>query len=165
MDFSSIKELALKRSDEESGDTMIDTVVADGVNEGYRFIASTVDKLIDTHNITSYTSPITLPSNLLEVIEARNGDIILDDVDYVVRNRKFDVRNKDFISKDIDVDYYYTPTALVSDSDVPEVDERYHRLIATYGAYKVMLYKKKIEIADRLIAEFDSGTGGGNVEL
>ena len=142
MDFNAIKGLALKRSDEESGDTMIDTVVSDGVNEGYRLIASTVDKQIDTYNITSYTSSVTLPSNLLEVIEAHNGDVVLDDVDY-----------------------YYTPNALIDDADVPEVDERYHRLIATYGAYKVMLYKKKIEMADRLIAEFDSGMGGDRGEL
>lgn len=165
MDFQAIYTLALQRADEEEGDLMIDSIVKDGVNEGYRFIASTVDKQLDTHNVASYSSPVNLPSDLLEVVEVRNDDVVLDNIDYVLRNKKFEVRNKDFTGESIDIDYYYTPNAMVDDVDVPVVDVRYHRLLATYGAYKVLLYKKKVEIADRLIAEFDTGIGGEEREL
>lgn len=160
MDFSQIKLSALHRSDEEVGDEFIDKVVSDGVNEGYRLVATLVDKQVKDVDLT-YSQVIDLPSDMHEINEITVGDVILSEIDYSTYNKRLRIDNKDYKSGTFNLIYSSIPTALSLDTDIPVVDARYHNALSTYGAYYVMLYKKKTEIADRIRNEFLQAIGLG----
>jgi hypothetical protein len=60
--------------------------------------------------------------------------------------------------------YSCYPEPLVEDTDTPVTREVYDYLIVMYGAYNVLLYKKRYNMAEMLFSEFMSMVGGGSDE-
>ena len=58
--------------------------------------------------------------------------------------------------------YIYYPNTLVLDDDLPVTRESFDYLIIMYGAYSVLLYKKRYNMAETLFNEYSSVVNGGD---
>lgn len=169
MDFKSIQTSALFRCDEEideviTDDPMIYGTVKDAINEAHRIVAQRVDKITGSQSDT-YATIIALPTNVFEVYKVFNGNKELDKLDYEIDGRELRITNKDYQNGTINTYFYKNPERLIDDTTTPEVAEAYHDMMAVYGAYRVMLYKKKYDSAAMLFKEFTNMIGGEDGEL
>lgn len=154
---------ALSKADEEPGDEIIDKVVEDAVNYGYKIIATEVDPQIKTMNI-EYINGLKLPSDFYAVYRLEKEGLALSQKDYYIESqRRLFITNKDYsrAKEKYDLSYIYVPEPLVNKTDEPITRMDYDYLIIMYGAYNVLLYKKRYSMAEMLFAEFMRLIGGG----
>jgi hypothetical protein len=154
----------LNRSDEEiNDDEFIDAVAKDGINVGYLTLAKTIDKLSKTFTFT-YSKFVPLPDDFFEVNQIWCGEEMLSFNDYRIVNNQLQITNKDYKDAKLSFEmiYYYIPTRLSAPTDVPVTREGLNELIIIYGAYTVLLYKKKYDSANFLLREFNDFIRGGD---
>ena len=164
-----LKELlfsALSKADEEPGDDIIDQVALDAVNHGYKIVATTVDKQIDVVEL-NYADKIMLPDNFHSVVRLKCNGVQLSNNDFYISGSYLFITNKDFMEDTYKFDllYVYYPNDMVDETDVPITRDSFDYLIIMYGAYNVLLYKKRYNMASMLFNEFMSMVGGDRVEL
>ena len=165
MNFKELRLSALSKADEEPGDEIIDKVVYDAVNHGYRLVATIVDKQLKP-TILEYSEKILLPDDFHNLIYLKYGRTQLSPNDYYISGMYLFIVNRDFkdVENKFDMLYSCYPEPLVEDTDVPVTREVFDYLIIMYGAYNVLLYKKRYNMADMLFKEFSSMLGGGSDE-
>lgn len=162
MNLEQLQKSALYKADEEVGDELIDKVALDGINHGYKLVATHLDKQIKF--ITEpYSKSITLPADFNDIERIECGDVRLSPIDYIISGSELYITNKEFkdVTKSFDITYHYIPTDMVIPTDEPVVKLASQDYIVLYGAYTVLLYKKKYESAQMLFREFTSFVLGG----
>ena len=163
MKFVDLRFSALSKADEEPGDEIIDKVVFDAVNHGYKQVATLVDKQIK--NITlNYADKIELPIDYYDVVKIVCNDVQLSENDYYISGSYLFITNKDFKAdtNTFDMLYIYYPNSLELDDDLPVTRESFDYLIIMYGAYSVLLYKKRYNMSEMLFNEYSSIVNGGD---
>lgn len=162
MNFEELRLSALSKADEEPGDEIIDQVVYDAINHGYRLVATLVDHQLKSTTL-EYSEKILLPDDFHSVVYIKHQDIQLSDNDYYISGMYLFITNKDFKHDGyvFDLLYSFYPEPLVEDTDTPVTREVYDYLIVMYGAYNVLLYKKRYNMAEMLFSEFMSMVGDG----
>lgn len=163
MKFVDLRFSALSKADEEPGDEIIDKVVFDAVNHGYKQVATLVDKQIK--NITLiYADKIGLPIDYCDAVKIVCNDVQLSENDYYISGSYLFITNKDFKAdtNTFDMLYVYYPNSLELDDDLPVTRESFDYLIIMYGAYSVLLYKKRYNMAEMLFNEYSSIVNGGD---
>lgn len=165
MNFKELKLSALSKADEEPGDEIIDKVVYDAVNHGYRLVATIVDKQLKP-TVLEYNEKILLPDDFHNLVYLKHGRTQLSANDYYISGMYLFIVNRDFkdVENKFDMLYSCYPEPLVEDTDIPVTREVFDYLIVMYGAYNVLLYKKRYNMADMLFKEFSSMLGGGTDE-
>lgn len=159
MNFEELCLSALNKADEEPGDEIIDKVVEDAINHGYRTVATLVDKLMEQVEL-NYSDKIQLPDDFYAVVKLihNNTSIQLSPNDYYISGNYLFITNKRFKTDDstFTLLYIYFPDKLVELTDEPLTREEYDYIIILYGAYSVLLYKKRYDMASRLYNEYIS---------
>ena len=165
MNFKELRLSALSKADEEPGDEIIDNVVYDAVNHGYRLVATLVDKQLKPVNL-KYSEKILLPDDFHNLIYLKCNSTKLSSNDFYVSGMYLFITNKDFKDDGLAFNmlYSYYPEPLKEDTDIPITREMFDYLIIMYGAYNVLLYKKRYNMAEMLFKEFSSMLGGGTNE-
>ena len=163
MKFVDLRFSALSKADEEPGDEIIDKVVYDAINYGYKQVATLVDKQIK-EIILDYADKIELPDDFYEVDKIICNGVKLSENDYYVSGATLFITNKDFKKETnkFNVLYICYPPTLILDDDLPITRESFDYLIVIYGAYSVLLYKKRYNMAEMLFSEYSAIVHGGD---
>lgn len=162
MTLLELKTSALRRADETPGDSMLDGVALDGINQGYMILATLVDKQYNSSTVP-YAKTIAVPADFCKLVDLSVGNVILGENDYTFLGTKIRINNSDYSSGNIDINYVKYPSFMTTDSEIPVIKLGLHQYIALYGAYTVLLQKKKYNSATALLNEFMVAiNGGGN---
>lgn len=150
VDFEDIYLLTLDRVDEEAGDTQVDNIIKEAINHSYINDISKCDKRFVTDTITVTSGIAELPDGCdsIEKItpalgtgEYRKGNVIFsnlaDDSVYSIT-------------------YSPIPTGLSANADVPNCSEKYFYVMSTYACYAYFCFKKKNEVAQLYLAEYQN---------
>lgn len=157
----------LNRVEEDPIDEVEDDIlqmVKNGINEGYMLIAAKADKR--TKNVTfSYVDGYVLPDDFVEVVSLSHSTIgRLSILDYEIIADLLYVRSKDAQNGSITLTYANYPQALVNDTDVVNISANYYYSLLVYGSYTYYVYRRKPDIAEMLLNEFNMLLGGVNNE-
>lgn len=144
--------------DIEDHDEEIETVVKNGINQGYMLIRSGADRRTATEEFEQ-EPPITLPDKFIEVIDViHEKDGYLSKIEYVQEDSLLYFFTPLSPGK-ITIRAVVLPDALVNDTDVAEVRDLFVPALIAYGAYSHQLYRRKYSSAQLLLSEFNSYLG------
>lgn len=161
MTYKELVEIAIAGADEIPGtDTALDTTVKKAINQGYMIVATTIDKQAKTATLQYSESGMELPSDYFQLISLKKGDTRLSANDFHNDTKRIFITNKDYKNGEFTLEYYYFPDLLVNDDDEPIVNIAHHTLIAEYGTYEALLYRKKYQSATTRLNFFISRIGG-----
>lgn len=162
MNYEQLLLSALSKADEEPGDEIIDNVAEKSVNQGYQIVATEIDLQIKTIDF-EYIGGYEFPENFHSLVNIKNKDgVQLSHNDYYIESRKLYITNKDFNEElsNYTVRYVYFPEHLVGMDDEPLTSNKFDYMITLYGAYNVLLYKKRYNMAQMILGEFMRLKGG-----
>ncbi|MDD6769693.1 hypothetical protein [Inconstantimicrobium porci] len=138
--------------DETDEDEQIDAIVKPAINYAYLRIATTVDKRTKVANI-NYSKLVEVPKDFASLVDIISGEDVLGETDYTIKanmiifHEKFD---------NLKLIYSKTITPLVNDNDVLDIDDRYCLGCALYGCYCYFVYRKKVEVAQLLLSDWNA---------
>lgn len=138
INFGQILELTKNRIDELDQDDQIDAIIKSAVNKAYADLSEVV-KTFTTAYVPVINGMATMPDDLNKVIKISPA---LEDGEFVDDKTIFSDRNVTFT-----IVYSSIPEALVNNSDEPEIPEKYHYILSTYACYSYYLSKKRLDIA------------------
>lgn len=165
MTFEELLLSALSRADEEPGDEIIDKVAEDSINLGYRKIATSVDVQIKEEVIKYKRSGYRLPSDCYGIAQLIDGNVRLSQKDYVMEGNVLYIYNKDYDKEDREflLRYVFFPPKLINNDDKPITSSDFDLLITLFGAYHILIYKKRYSMAEMVKVEFEQISGGENI--
>lgn len=147
MNFKDILDLTKNRIDELDEDEQIDIIIKNAINEAQIEIAE-IDTRFQTNYIPVINGAATLPDDLYK-IEKITPELI--EGEYQKGNAIFSDRNTTFT-----IVYSSVPETLESDTDEPSISIKNHYLLSTYACYTYYSYKKKNNIAQIYLAEYQN---------
>lgn len=166
MNYEQLLLSSLSKADEEPGDEIIDNVAENAVNKGYQIVATEIDlqiKKIDFKYEDGYSFPDDFHS--IVTLEDEAG-IRLSTNDFYIENKELYITNKDYriTDKSFYARYIYFPEPMVTMEEEPITSDKHDYMIILYGAYNVLLYKKRYNMAQMIFTEFMRLKGGEMVD-
>jgi len=152
MNFGEVIDLTNNIIDETDYDEQVEIIIKNAINFAYLTIATKIDKRSETLDI-SYSKIYKLPKNCSSIIDILSGDYILSNTDYSVKADTVIFHTSKY--NNLTLLYSKTVDPLVSDTDVLDIDERYCFACAMYGAYAYSIHRKRIELSDLLLSDFN----------
>lgn len=122
----------------DSDDTQAIDVIKLGINEAYGEIAKD-EKISVTVPLPIIDGVVNLPDDTIDVL---NTYPELSDDDKKIGRKIFTE-----LTGDLSLTYSYLPVDMEANDDEPEISERYHKLLITYGCYSYYQFKKKNDVA------------------
>ena len=156
MKLKEIIELAYHRSNEDIEDVepRIDKILINAINQGYCFIATTVDK--KTKSITlPYAEKITLPLDYHSLIEVKHSTYgILAKTDYLIEGNLLIPKLSEVSTGTFNLTYIFIPDFISDVEASVNIKDMYCVALSAYSAYQYMLSEKQYNSANILLNEF-----------
>lgn len=168
MKFEQLLLSALSRADEEPGDEIIDMVAEDSINLGYHQVATSVDLQVKRIKMTyDDIDGYELPDDCHSILAIEYGDVRLSMNDFYTEANKLYITNKDYKNKkkELLIRYVFYPPKMVKPTDEPVTNKNFDTLITLYGAYHILIYKKRYSMAEMVKAEYNQIAGVEQDEL
>lgn len=147
MTFKDILDITRNRIDEVDSSQQVDIIIKSAINDAYINELSKYDKRVSTANIPVINGTATLPDDIdsIESIspalikgERRIGNVILSNRDIVFY-----------------IAYSYIREELINDNDELDMSNKFKILLSTYACYLYFEYRKKTNIADMFLNEYN----------
>ena len=155
MTFLEIYTAVLDRLRMESTDveTTIENQLKRSINQAYRIVAKQTKKLV-TDYLPVVNGIVDLPQNVAGTIQY--DPPLNATLDRIVGDQIYTKREDGTL---FTLQYYPTPAALVADTDVPGIPERFYDALISYPCYVYFLSKKRIDLAREHKADFNEALG------
>lgn len=153
MKFREVIDLTNNIIDETDYDEQIEIIIKGAINFAYLTIATKIDKRSDVIEFP-YTKLYKLPKDCNSVVDIFSGDYILSNIDYSIKADTVIFHTNKY--PNISLLYTKNITPLVGDNDVLDIDERYCFACAMYGAYAYSIHRKRIELAQTLLSDYNN---------
>lgn len=156
MTFKELIDLANNIIDETDYDEQIDSIVRHAINKAYIDL-SNYDLRVTRAYIPIINGVASIPTNCTKIIQTVPK---LDSTDKIYGSSI--VTNKTGV---IEVLYAYTREAMVNDEDEPDLNITLQYALVTYACYKYFEHRKKIEVAESFLNNFNQEIGGFNADM
>lgn len=156
MTFKELIDLANNIIDETDYDEQIDTIVKHSINKAYLDL-SNYDLRLTRAYVPIINGVATLPTNCTKIVSTTPS---LSSTDKIIGSSI--VTNKTGV---IEVLYAYTREALVNDEDEPDLNTTLQYALVTYACYKYFEHRKKTEVADSFLNNYNQEINAFNPYL
>lgn len=147
MKFIEIKTLAYNLIDETDLDEQVEIIVENSINEAYSELCKK-DIRLTTAFVPIINRVATLPEDIIEIHECIPE---LEAGDRLIGSNI--ITDKEGI---LEIIYSYIREPLTNDNDEPDLHLDLQYALANFACYKYFLYRKKVEIANGFLNNYES---------
>lgn len=156
MTFKELIDLANNIIDETDYDEQIDIIVKHAINKAYLDL-SNYDLRLSRAYVPIINGVATIPNNCTKIIKTVPS---LGFGDKIIGSSI--VTDKEGV---IEILYAYTREALVNDDDEPDLNTVLQYALVTYACYKYFEHRKKIEVANSFLNNYNQEVSGFNSDM
>lgn len=137
MNLREIYTMALDKLNLQDGDRRTENILKNAINYAYLEIASKDHNAIELEfELDEDSNIVYLPSNFLNLLRARHSKVgVLDKNEYSIVNNRLILGTHIPLDGELFLLMILIPDELVEDTDVPEINSKYHMALVYYAMF------------------------------